>query len=653
MLQIGTTLNERYEIVEKIGSGGMSIVYKARDKKLGRYVAVKVLRDDFCLDDNFVRKFKVEAQSAASLSHHHIVNIYDVGNEGQVHFIVMEYLEGVTLKDYIHENGPLNERAIMDISMGIAGALSHAHSNHIVHRDIKPQNILLTKDGKTKVTDFGIARVATDQTIDMPDNVSGSVYYIAPEQARGGYQDHKSDIYSLGITMYEMATGTLPFTGDNPVNVALKQIHDPMPLPSSINPNISQNLETIILKATEKKTTLRYQSIDEFMEDLQSAMDNPEDVLVYEGDVLSDETIVMNREEIDTIRTQSEVKEKEKDPLDKWVAIGGVMFSFIIVGLLALFAYNQLAKDVLPVDIEVPDVKNMTLNEATTTLLELGLEVEVTDHVYNDDVLKDRVITQNPDTGSLVLEDTVIDVVVSNGVHLVTVPKVAGQEFDVAETRLEKDELIVVQDYEFNETIPVGTVIRQEPESGSEVPLGTEVTIVISKGEEVTYVEVPDVIGLSIGEVTSVFNSVGLTVGNVSYVHHDTIPKDHVITMTVDAGKEVKEGYVIDLAVSLGPSLKPVSKTFTINNRLLPDEESAEMLAILEINGKQKEIYRETVTIDSFPITITVTETGEGILTFYKNGALFMTRSINFTEDDQSTSDDVESPQNGGDVNEG
>ncbi len=298
MLDIGYMLNDRYEILEQVGSGGMSIVYKGKDTKLGRFVAIKVLREEFCLDDSFVGKFKVEAQSAASLSHNNIVNIYDVGNEGRTHYIVMEYLEGETLKEYIRNRGRLPEPEILKVALAIANALEHAHNNHIIHRDIKPQNIMLTNDGKVKVTDFGIARIASDKTIDCPENASGSVYYIAPEQARGGYQDNKSDIYSLGITMYEMSTGTVPFTGDNAVNVALKQIHDEMPMPTEFNDNLSANIETIIVKATQKKTTQRYQTAKELVEDLKSCMANPDDLLVYTVDVAPEETIIMNHEEM-------------------------------------------------------------------------------------------------------------------------------------------------------------------------------------------------------------------------------------------------------------------------------------------------------------------------------------------------------------------
>jgi len=307
MLSLGSMLNNRYEILEKVGSGGMSVVYKAKDTKLGRFVAIKVLREEFCFDENFVKKFKVEAQSAASLSHSNIVNIYDVGNEGRTHFIVMEYLEGETLKDYIKNNGQLPENEILKIAVCIASALDHAHNNHIIHRDIKPQNIMLTNDGKVKVADFGIARVASENTIDMPENPTGSVYYIAPEQARGGYQDNKSDIYSLGITMYEMATGVLPFTGENAVTVALKQIHDDLPLPSEINEHLSKNIETIILKATQKKTTQRYQSAMDILDDLKLSMNNPEDVLIYTLDTAPDETMMMSHEEMKHIWSKSEV----------------------------------------------------------------------------------------------------------------------------------------------------------------------------------------------------------------------------------------------------------------------------------------------------------------------------------------------------------
>ncbi len=434
MIQLDSRLNDRYIILEKIGSGGMSIVYKAKDTKLERYVAIKVLREEFCLDESFVRRFRVEAQSAASLSHQNIVNIYDVGNDGRTHFIVMEYLEGETLKEYIKKQGQVPEEYLLEITLSIASALEHAHINHIIHRDIKPQNIILTKDGKIKVADFGIARIATEQTLDAHENPSGSVYYIAPEQARGGYQDHKSDIYSLGITMYEMATGALPFSGDNPVNVALKQIHDPMPRPTDINKNLSLNVETIILKATEKKTSARYQSTEELIEDLKVVMKHPEDILIHPAEITMEETLILRNEEMKHIWNKQEVEEytKEKDPLEKVVVIGGFLFAVLVVAILSIFVYNNFAKKMIPVEVEVPNIIDIELSQASDVLESLSLDIQVVDNVYDSEIEKDHIIAQNPETGSIVLADTVIEVTVSKGIQLFDVNNVSRQIYSDA-----------------------------------------------------------------------------------------------------------------------------------------------------------------------------------------------------------------------------
>ena len=635
MLQVGSVLNERYEIIEKIGSGGMSIVYKAKDTKLERYVAVKILREEFCLDENFVRKFKVEAQSAASLSHQNIVNIYDVGNEGRTHFIVMEYLEGQTLKEYIKEQGQIQEEYLLKIALSIASALEHAHVNHIIHRDIKPQNIILTKDGKVKVADFGIARIATDQTLDTHENPSGSVYYIAPEQARGGYQDHKSDIYSLGITMYEMATGALPFSGDNPVNVALKQIHDPMPKPSDINKEISPNVETIILKATEKKTSLRYQNTEELIEDLKLVMSNPEDILVYTNDMDMDETLVLRNEEMKHIWNKQEVNaySKEKDPLEKIVVIGGILLSLVIVSILVVFVYNNYAKKMIPEEIEVPNITEMELSQASGMLEELQLDINVVDNAYDTEVEKNHIISQLPEEGTLVLANAVVDVTVSKGIQLFSVKNVVEQTYDVATKMLENSGFEVEIIPEYSDLAPTGTVIRQNPLPEERVTEGTLVTLYVSQGPEITYVEVPELENLELAEAQNVLKSLGLEVGNITYVHHDTVGENNVVNMSVDAGREVAEGYVIDLAVSLGREVRPETKSFAVNNILDHNQEECELKVVLAINGEEKTLYNDVVTDTDFPMTLSATEIGEGIIHVYNDGVQQYEFFIQFTEE--------------------
>lgn len=621
MLQLGIVLNHRYSIVEKIGSGGMSIVYKARDTKLNRFVAIKVLREEFCLNEEFVKKFKVEAQSAASLSHNNIVNIYDVGQEGRTHFIVMEYLEGETLKDYIQRHGMLSDQEILKISMCIAQALDHAHLNHIIHRDIKPQNILMTYDGKVKVADFGIARVASDKTIDMPENPAGSVYYIAPEQARGGYQDIKSDIYSLGITMYEMATGSLPFTGDNAVNVALKHIHDEMPNPTEINTQLSKNIETIILKATQKKTTLRYQTAKEIIEDLKTSMTNPEDILVYTREILPDETIVMTGDEMKHIWNKSEVREYggKKDPLDRIVTISGIILAFALVLIISLLVYNNYAKKMIPVNVVVPNVKGLSINEAEALVIASQLKMNVLSNEYNDTVPEGKIIRQTPEEQTQVLKDEIVEVVVSKGAETIKVINVMNLEYSEAKDKIEALGLSVEIIPEYNDVVKAGDVMRQDPLPNEAVPINSVIKLYVSKGVEEKLIEVPDLVNVLLPEAQSVIQSLKLGTGNVTYLYSDTIEKDRVISMSVEAQKEVKEGYVIDLVVSLGKEIKAVSKSFAINSVLNNDQTECVLKVVYDQNGEVKTLFQDTVNASSFPMILEVTELGEGTIRVFND----------------------------------
>lgn len=636
MVQLGTLINDRYELSEKIGSGGMAIVYKARDKKLERYVAVKILRDEYCLDETFVERFKVEARSAASLSHANVVNIYDVGNDGRIHYIVMELLEGKTLKDYIQEKGILTNPEILRISLGVALALEHAHNNHIVHRDIKPQNIIITNDGKVKVADFGIARIATEQTIEMQENASGSVYYIAPEQARGGYQDHKSDIYSLGITMYEMATGVLPFEGDTPVNVALKHIHDEMPKPSEINPGITQNVEAIVLKACEKKTAYRYQTARELLDDLRIVVNNPEEIISYEIEPVKEATMVMSDNEMKHIWNKSELNEytKAKDPLDKVASILGILVAFIIVSVSGWFAVSMATEKYVPVNVEVPDVYNMDIEVAKTILTSKNLKYDIVSSEFHDEVIKNGIITQDPGAKSIVLEEEVIKLTLSKGEELYEVPRATSMVYDKAKKILLEAGFEVAVESENHVSVPVGDVIRQTPVAQELVKKGEKVTIYVSKGPQITYIEVPNLVNIRLSEATAVLSNLGLKIGDISYVYSHEIEKDRIVFTGVEKGRRVKEGYEIDVAVSKGKKILPVRKSFTINNILDLNQSSAVLTVMLEQDGVEKEIYRQTVTNETiWPIEVSAVGLGKGVITIYNDGVKEYPFNIIFTEE--------------------
>jgi serine/threonine-protein kinase len=637
MLQVGSTLNKRYEILSKIGTGGMSYVYKAKDSKLGRNVAVKVLKEEFCLDESFVRKFKVEAQSAASLSHHNIVNIYDVGNEGRIHFIVMEYLEGETLKDYIRNHGSMSENMQLKIALSIASALDHAHNNHIIHRDIKPQNIMLTNDGKIKVTDFGIARVATDKTIEMPENTSGSVYYMAPEQARGGYQDNKSDLYSLGITMFEMATGHLPYDGDNAVNIALKQIHDPMPNPRDLNDNISNNIETIIMKATMKKVSQRYQSASEMVVDIKSAIKNPEAILHYEMENPNEETMIMGDSEMKHIWSKAEVKEysSERDPLDRFMIIGGVATALAAVAIIVILLIGRFTDQYVPVSVTVPDLSGKTITEAGAVLENLGLTINVEQREYNNEVEKDRIISQIPGGSSVVLEETIVQVVVSDGIKYSQVLSVVREGYDSAYESLIQAGFDVEVNYQFNEFIAVGKIITQEPAANTEVPEGSTVTITVSKGPEEVYVTVPNVIGETEQNAATLLELEGMKLGNITYLYDEDVEKDKIISMSTDPGTSVKEGYIVDVTISLGEPIIYRTVTITVPNVLNADQTECELSIVYEYTDVEtgeltsREVVREVVEAVDFPYSFQLTGYGEGTLYIYNDGVKEFPQKVN------------------------
>lgn len=635
MLQPGIILSNRYEIIEKIGSGGMSIVYKAKCNKLERFVAVKVLREEYCMDEQFVRKFKVEAQAAASLSHHNIVNIYDVGNDKKIYYIIMEYLEGITLKEYIRKNAPLSDKETIKIASAIVSALDHAHANHIIHRDIKPQNIIITKDGVPKVADFGIARVSTEATIVVNNNATGSVHYISPEQARGSYSNEKSDLYSLGITMYEMATGTLPYQAESPVSVALQHIKEELPKPREKNPNISIGLESIIIKATKKNAENRYQSAKELIDDLLIAGDSPNKTFVNETTEDDSPTILMSDSDMKKIWDESDIEEDkvENKKLEKTVVIFGIVSAIIIATVISLFAYKSVINKLVPNEIAVPEVEGMNLEEATVLLEEQGLIVNVTERKYDDELERDDIIEQSPAKDSVVNENTVIDLVVSNGIESFEVPDVVNLQFKTAERLINEANLTYNRKLEYHDTIPTGVIIRQYPGAGKTLAKGSEVTIVASLGKEQKKIIVPDVKYMSEDEAIVKLKESGLDVGSISYSNHDQIDKGHVIFQTVNPGEEVIEGHIVDLAISLGKKIVK-KKSITVTNILYSAQDNGQLKVVVVSEDKEEVVFDELVEHEDFPLKIPVTGEGQATVKIYLDNYNEYNYTINFDEVD-------------------
>ncbi len=638
MIQLGTVVNSRYEIVEKIGTGGMSTVYKATDLKLSRFVAVKVLKDEFSYDEEFVKKFKVEAQAAASLSHSNIVNIYDVGNDGNHHYIVMEYLDGMTLKEYIKSHGSLTNEETMRIGACMASALDCAHNNHIIHRDIKPQNIMMTKDGRAKVTDFGIARVATGATIPATDMASGSVHYIPPEQAKSGYSNEQSDIYSLGITMYEMITGQVPFEADSAVAVALKQIHDDLPNIKDNNKEVDNNLEQIIRKATMKKSEQRYRSASQMLQDLRRANNFPDESFVSIDSIdVNAHTMVMDESQMRQIWDDSD----EVAPLDsnskRTAIIGGIVAAVVAVALLVSVLFNLFYDQIVPQKINVPDVVGLSLDEAGSVLGVLELSYQIEETRYDDAYPKDVIIDQFPEVSTEVAESTTIYVVVSQGKQLYMTPDVTGLTYKVAEELVKNSNLTAVIDRQYDNIVPVGSVIGQYPEASTQLEKGAEVTIIVSLGKEDRYVEVPDVRGLSFEEASSQLRIAGLTVGDgLTESYNDIIPEGSVIALTVVPGTEVKEGYVIDMTISLGKEIKEVTKTIIVNDILGPSESTVSLkVALVREDDTTEIVYEGLVGHEDFDpqILIPVTGLGRAVYEVYKDNVLEYKDNVVFTEE--------------------
>ncbi len=601
MLNNGTFIANRYEIVGQVGTGGMSDVYKAKDHTLGRYVAIKVLKSEFSEDTNFVSKFRTEAQSAAVLEHPNIVNIYDVGSENGIHYIVMEYVEGITLKTYIEKKGQLTYKEALSIAIQVGRGIQAAHAKNIVHRDIKPQNIIISTDGKVKVTDFGIARAVSENTIHS--DVMGSVHYASPEQARNGYVSNRSDIYSLGIVMYEMVTGRVPFDGDSTVAVAIQHLQDEMDPPSKYAPNLPISLEKIIQKCTQKSPDRRYDSMESLLIDLRKALLNPNEDFVTLVPFSQDKTRVLTDDEVNEIKKKTEaVKQDEPEPeeddmseydddddmseydedeneeegrflnskMEKIVGIMRIVVAIIIVIIVIYIlgsffdvfhfgSKNNNSKDdtLVSEDVEesvvMIDLKGKTLDEAKTELKKLGLNVTEAGTEISDSYEKGQIIDQDVAKGETVKTGTTIKVTVSAGSEEentkdVDVPDVTGKTAEAAMATLEDKNLTVSREFEYSNDVPSGQVIRQDPKSGKTVKEGTKVTIYISQGTE--SVKVTDVTGKSEADAKAALSDFNVT---TTTEHSDSVAEGNVISQSIDGGKYAEKGTSITIVVSSGP----------------------------------------------------------------------------------------------------
>ena len=559
-------LDNRYEIIKEIGVGGMAKVYKAKDRLLGRFVAIKVLKDQYAEDDEFAKKFENEAQSAARLSHINIVNVYDIGkdmlNGKLIQYIVMEYVEGETLKDLIDREKVLENHDIIDYSTQIAQALKSAHDSGIVHRDIKPQNILIDKFGLCKVTDFGIARVSSNATITYTSSILGTVHYISPEQAKGKIVDLKSDLYSLGAVMYEMATGKVPFDADNSVGIAVMHIQDDPVPPRELNPNLSKHLNYIIMKLLKKDPTERFQNATELIEAL-------DDESLVRGEESYEDTaripIVVPKKEKEVYHNDYEEEKesvyvsageekvknkKKKNPIKVWPL---AFLAFILVAAVYFFN-NRMNSD----EIEVPTVVNLTEEQAVSQLERRGFRANISRNAESDEYEKGKVMSQDPEASTKAKKGTIVNLVISSG-REVKVPQLKNMNLSQAEETLKEMGLkLGTTSTDYSNSVEKDLVIRQDPSSGSSAQAGTEVNLVISVGKEDTTenVKVGNYIGMAEQDAINAARNNGLRVRNVDYQYSSNTEKGLVMSQSIGSGTEVAEDSAIDFVISLGEEEK-------------------------------------------------------------------------------------------------
>ncbi|EUC52751.1 MULTISPECIES: Stk1 family PASTA domain-containing Ser/Thr kinase [Mogibacterium] len=552
-------LSGRYELLEKIGDGGMAVVYKGKDRLLNRFIAIKILRPEFTKDASFVENFKRESQAAAGLSHPNIVSVYDVGKEGNINYIVMELVEGKNLSTIIAEEAPLDYRRVIDLTKQVASALRIAHKNKIIHRDVKPHNIMVTSDGVAKLADFGIAKAVNDATLSTNSKVIGSVHYFSPEQARGNYVDERSDIYSLGIVMYEMLTGRVPFDGDNPVSIALKHINEEIVPPHEYVDGIPPALERAVLKATNKFQTNRFNSADELIEEL----DNIEFVTKVVGnsifaeasnevarkrsdleDPSEDEELLSNRK---GKKAKKNKKQGNSSRKKKIIRIALALAAILLIALGVAFATGKFSGKA-----KVPDLSDMTYKEAKKAADDAGFKIEKGKAVYSSEISEGHVVEQNPAGGEEAKKGSTIKVNLSKGSKDGTVPNLVGQNYKKVEKDLKKAgyKLGIVKSE--TSTKPEGTILSQDPAAGSNADKGTKINITISDGKGKDKGTVPSVTGKSLEEAKAAIRNAGFSVGNITYDESNVYGNGYVMWQQYAANTSLEKGQTIDIEVSKG-----------------------------------------------------------------------------------------------------
>lgn len=686
IINIGTMIGNRYEVVEKVGTGGMADVYRAMDHRLNRYVAVKILKNEYSEDTKFVTKFRQEAQAVACLSHPNVVAVYDVGEEQGMHFIVMEFVEGITLKSYIEKKGKLSVREAVGIGIQIASGLEAAHNSHIIHRDIKPQNILISRDGTAKVTDFGIAKAASSNTITA--SAMGSVHYISPEQARGGFSDEKSDVYSLGVTMYEMLSGTLPFTGESAVAVALAHIQEEAVPLTAMDATIPKGISDIVAKCMQKKADFRYPTSADLIADLKMFLQDPEgEYGVVKPLYENTDTIFIKPTDVNRIKaasqtttgdsgmTAAEPEDKkageedsgEVDPKLEKALIGGSIVVAIIIGIVIIYVIGKVfgfwggasgSTEATPTPevtssaasatatpeasdsaqkVTVENVAGMTTEEAKTELSQKGLSNVKVSEQQSDTVSAGKVISTDPEAGTEVEKDAEITLIVSSGTSTVQVPSVASMTVSKAKSTLAAEGFNAVEGSKvYSDTVKAGLVAYSNPKGGAQASKGATITLYISKGPKRTTTTVPDLMGMTKAQAKEALTAKKLVLGSVSTAYSDNVSKNRVCVQSKAEGTEVKTGSTVNITLSLGASktYSYYSNKVTIDNPFdYESDPSSVFKFVLSQDGKTTTIREVSLSYSDFPYTISDVKgssASSGEIIVYKDGKRLSSYSVDF-----------------------
>ncbi len=660
---IGKKLAGRYEIIERIGEGGMSIVYRAHCHVLNRSVAIKILKQEFINDDIFVKRFDQEAKAAASIQHANIVNVFDVGVEDDVHFIVMELVSNRTLKDFINEQKVyLNTKTIVRIGLQIAEALQVAHDKGVVHRDIKPQNILMTEDGSVKVADFGIARAVTSSTMVNTKEAIGSVHYSSPEQSRAGFVDKRSDIYSLGILLYELATGRVPFSGDTPISVALKHLKEqPIP-PHLINIHLNPALETLILKCIKKDPINRYQNIYEIIERLEILARDPNKEVVLDESVdedqfdtqvlpvISPELYQANATNygVDNSSSAVDLEISGKNTKDKKIIIKPIFLVSALLGivvatliLFATFNSRVAANQNKRIEsFELINIVNTEYDEALKKITTAGLTLEIEERRFSDTVPNNVIISQHPKAGTMIKAGQEIVVVVSRGEKMNELPNLQGSTVEEARVVLSNFDAKIGSVEEENSSFEKGQIISQEPPASTLIKAGAVVNVKVSKGPVIKKVTMPDLRGKTKNEALKILTDNNLIYGAINPQYSDTVELDYVISQSVEAGSEIAEESIVDFVISLGVDPATVSTEISIDNgdvtktfRVPLDVEKAvQAVEIKSVDdGEEVSLYGKLHRKEEGVVVINITGNGTKTLRFYVDNVMIEERVVEFT----------------------